>query len=93
MSFLFREPQPLDLDPSQALTEGLGDWQENIRSAYEMARSNDQSFSEGTVLRDQWQPIIEEINHQTDAGFYNPANHLTSGLFTTASEGTWCAPI
>jgi hypothetical protein len=87
MSFLFREPQPLDLDPRQALTEGLGDWQENIRSAYEMARSNDQSFSEGTVLRDQWQPIIEEINHQTDAGFYNPANHLTSGLFTTASEG------
>ena len=87
MSFLFRSPQPLDLDPNQALTDGLGTFQENIRSAYEFARTNEQSYSEATVLRDQWQPIIEEINQQTDAGFYNPANHLNTGLFTTASEG------
>jgi len=87
MSFLFRRPDPLDLNPEQALTDGLGTFQENIRSAFEFARTNEQSYSEATVLHDQWQPLIEEINERTDAGFYNPANHLNSGLFTTASEG------
>ena len=87
MSFLFRRPEPLDLNPEQALTDGLGTFQENIRSAYDFARTNEQSSSEATLLHDQWQPIIEEINERTDAGFYNPANHLNSGLFTTASEG------
>lgn len=70
MSFLFQKQDPLDLMPENGLSKPLGTFAENIAAAYDNARANDQAYSEATVLRDQWGPIVDTINERAgmDAG-------------------------
>jgi len=64
MSFLFQKQDPLDLMPENGLSKPLGTFSENIAAAYDNARANDQAYSESTVLRDQWGPIVDTINER-----------------------------
>lgn len=88
MTFLYGKQDPLDVLPSQGLDKPLGTFTENITAAYRASRSTDQSVSEGTMLRDEWQPIIDEINEKTGSNYFNPADHLRAGLFSApATQG------
>ena len=88
MTFLYGKQDPLDLLPGQGLNKPLGTFTENITAAYRASRATDQSVSEGTMLRDEWQPIIDEINEKTGSNYFNPADHLRAGLFSApATQG------
>lgn len=88
MTFLYGKQDPLDVLPGQGLDKPLGTFTENITAAYRASRSTDQSVSEGTMLRDEWQPIIDEINEKTGSDYFNPADHLRAGLFSApATQG------
>lgn len=88
MTFLYGKQDPLDVLPGQGLDKPLGTFTENITAAYRASRSTDQSISEGTMLRDEWQPIIDEINEKTGSSYFNPADHLRAGLFSApATQG------
>ena len=86
--FLYGKPDPLNFLPNQAIDKPLGTFTENITAAYRASRATDQSVSEGTMLRDEWQPIIDEINEKTGSKYFNPADHLRAGLFSApATQG------
>ena len=86
--FLYGKPDPLNFLPNQAIDKPLGTFTENISAAYRASRATDQSVSEGTMLRDEWQPIIDEINEKTGSSYFNPADHLRAGLFSApATQG------
>ena len=88
MTFLYGKQDPLDLLPGQGLNKPLGTFTENISAAYRASRATDQSVSEGTMLRDEWEPIIDEINEKTGSNYFNPADHLRAGLFSApATQG------
>lgn len=82
MTFLYGKQDRLDLRPDQGLNQPLGTAGENLLAAYEAMRATDQSTSEGLLLGDQWQPIIDEVNEVTGSNFFNPANHLRSGILS-----------
>lgn len=71
MSFLFQKQDPLDLMPENGLSKPLGTFAENIAAAYDNARANDQAYSEATVLRDQWGPIVDTINERAGMDAYS----------------------
>ena len=88
MSFLFQQREPLDITPEQKESKSVPSITENISAGYDFARSNEQSFSEGTLLKEEWGPLVEEINEATGSNFHNPGNYLHGGLFSAyASEG------
>lgn len=71
MSFLFQKQDPLDLLPENGLSKPLGTFSENLSAAFESARANDQAYSEATVLRDQWGPIVDTINERAGMDAYS----------------------
>ena len=71
MSFLFQKQDPLDLMPENGLSQPLGTFSENVSAAFDAARSNDQAYSEATVLRDQWGPIVDTINERAGMDAYS----------------------
>jgi len=82
MTFLYGKQDRLDLRPDQAQNKPLGGFVENLSMAYQASRATDQSQSNGVMLGDQWQPIIDEVNEVTGSNFFNPANHLSSGILS-----------
>ena len=87
MTFLLQKHDPLDLLPVNGVSKPLGEFAQNIEAAYEAARANDQAYSEATVLKDQWAPIIDILNQgiETGSSFYNPANHLSSSMLSASA--------
>lgn len=71
MSFLLQKQDPLDLMPENGLSQPLGTFSENVSAAFDAARSNDQAYSEATVLRDQWGPIVDTINERAGMDAYS----------------------
>ena len=71
MSFLFQKQDPLNLLPENGLSKPLGTFSENLSAAFESARANDQAYSEATVLRDQWGPIVDTINERAGMDAYS----------------------
>jgi len=65
VTFLFQKQDPLDLVPSDGVDKPIGGVMENLSAAFNVARSNDQAYSEATVLRDQWATVVDTINERT----------------------------
>ena len=89
MTFLLQERDPLDLLPENGISKSLGGFSENVSAAYQGTRMNDQAYSEATILKDQWGPIVDVVNERSGSkAFFNPANYLSGGIFdASASEG------
>jgi len=89
MTFLLQERDPFDLTPENGVSKPIGGFSENVSAAYQGARMNDQAYSEATILKDQWGPIVDMVNERSGGkSFFNPANYLSSGFFdASASEG------
>jgi len=71
MSFLFQKQDPLDLLPENGLSQPLGSPLENLSAAFDSAQGNEQAYSEATVLRDQWGPIVDTINERAGMDAYS----------------------
>ena len=76
----FEKESPLSLAPGQIQSEPDATWKEVIGAAYDKSFGVDRSTSDTDLLRNEWQPIIEEVNERTGSDFYNPANHF-AGTF------------
>ena len=71
MSFLFQKQDPLNLLPENGLSKPLGNPLENLSAAFDSAQGNEQAYSEATVLRDQWGPIVDTINERAGMDAYS----------------------
>ena len=71
MSFLFQKQDPLNLLPENGLSKPLGNPLENLLAAFDSAQGNEQAYSEATVLRDQWGPIVDTINERAGMDAYS----------------------
>lgn len=84
MSFIFDKQDKLAQDTQPTVTQELGSFSENVRAAYNYQRTNELTSSEGVVLQEQWQPIIDEIASRTGKRFNNPAISLQPGVFSAS---------
>ena len=88
MSFAFSPKTTFANRPT--MSKGSDSFSTTNSKAYEYAITNNDSTSEGIVLEEQWQPIIDIINEKKgslnlDNEVWNPGKMLTLGIFD--SEG------
>jgi len=95
MSFLYGKKDRLDVLPEQIRSEAAPTFAENFERAARFATANDQSVSEGRLLQQQWEPLVEEINARNDGiPFTNPADvfmdsALSGLLLPSLNESTY----
>ena len=87
MSFAF-SPQPTFAN-RPGVSKGEQGFLEVMSHAYDYGITNNDSTSEGVVLQEQWQPIVDIINEKKDSlginKVFNPGSLFTIGIFD--SEG------
>lgn len=95
MSFLYGKKDRLDVLPDQRRSKPIPTFVENFEKAANFATTNDQSVSEGRLLQQQWEPIVDEINARNDGiPFPNPADVFTTSalsglLLPSLNESTY----
>lgn len=77
----FDRPDYLKLNPDQVLSKPVAEMSEVISAARKNARFNDQSQSSAVILKDIWEPVVDEINDLMGTSFYSPTDHLNVGIF------------
>ena len=87
MSFAFSSQPTFANRPG--VSKGEQGFLEVMSHAYDYGITNNDSTSEGVVLEEQWQPIVDIINEKKDSlginKVYNPGSLFTIGIFD--SEG------
>ena len=87
MSFAFSSQPTFANRPG--VSKGEQGFLEVMSHAYDYGKTNNDSTSEGIVLQEQWQPIVDIINEKKDSlginKVFNPGSLFTIGIFD--SEG------
>ena len=87
MSFAFSSQPTFANRPG--VSKGEQGFLEVMSHAYDYGKTNNDSTSEGIVLEEQWQPIVDIINEKKDSlginKVFNPGSLFTIGIFD--SEG------
>ena len=87
MSFAFSSQPSFANRPG--ISKGEQGFLEVMSHAYDYGKTNNDSTSEGIVLEEQWQPIVDIINEKKDSlginKVFNPGTLFTIGIFD--SEG------
>jgi hypothetical protein len=84
MSFVFDEPN-LSATPFKPLGGGEDTgFSENFDSAYRASLTLNRSDSRPILIREQWDPILKEVQEKTGKKFINPGNYL--GGYAASSE-------
>jgi len=87
MSFAFSSQPTFANRPG--VSKGEQGFLEVMSHAYDYGKTNNDSTSEGIVLQEQWQPIVDIINEKKDSlginKVFNPGSLFTIGIFN--SEG------
>jgi|DEB0MinimDraft_6_1074348.scaffolds.fasta_scaffold00171_3 hypothetical protein len=95
----FDRSDAYDLGNVQVITKPLTGFAENFAAARENAKLNDQSQSRELILKELWDPIVEELNDafpgQAPVGysragnnFISPGEKLGVGLGVSSTRGT-----
>ena len=89
MSFAFSPKTTFANRPT--MSKGSDSFSTTNSKAYEYAITNNDSTSEGIVLEEQWQPIIDIINERKgslnlDKEVWNPGKQLTLGIFDNEGQ-------
>ena len=84
MSFVFDEPN-LSATPFKPLGGGEDTgFSENFDSAYRASLTLNRSDSRPILIREQWDPILKEVQEKTGKKFINPGNYL--GGYAASSD-------
>lgn len=85
----FDKPQKLSFRDLQGLSKPVTRFQENYNSARKKSQYLDQSQSKDRILKDLWDPIVEEISELfPNETFIDPGDGLLRGAFSaTATPG------
>ena len=65
MSIFFDKIDPLDFPAQNGVMKAEPGFAENFYAAARKAYATDMSVSEGAMLKEQWQPIVDEVNERT----------------------------
>lgn len=76
MSFVFDEKNPSAITFSPLGGGEDTGYIENYNAAYQASLSLNRTDSRSIVLKDQWDPVIKEVQEKTGKRFVNPANYL-----------------
>jgi len=90
MSFVFDEPN-LSATPFAPLKGGEDTgFLENFNAAYQANLKLNRTDSRSINLREEWDPIIKEVQDKTGQKFFNPSNYLDQ---MTAQRDSASEPI
>lgn len=88
MSFAFSSKPTFANRPT--ISKGEQGFLEVMSDAYDFASTNNNSTSEGIVLGEQWQPIVDIINEKRESlgvgKTHNPGKYFTIGIFDNEGQ-------